>query len=601
MATPTFILPSAPTYTEGFVNGLNVYPNPTNFAANQVPFTRATTATRTNAAGLIELTPYNLVQYSEQFGNVAWVKQNSSITLNTATAPNGTLTSDTFTGDGILSPHNVLQSATLVNGTAYTFSVYAKKDTNNFIQITGGGGTFGGFFANFDLNNGVVGSSALASNVTIQSVGNGWYRCSATATSIFTGSGNAFFLCLITSETNSRLQANTLSTSVFIWGAQLVEGTDALPYQLTETRLNRPRVDFSLGGCPNLLLEPQRTNLVLWSEDFTNVLWTGFAGVTANDFMAPNGTLTADTLTDFSTTQFQAKQQNFTITPNAAYTASFFVRKTTGALTSYPGLTAFFTGTFPRIIRLILNTTTGTFNYEVSGVPAVNSYSATMTSFNADYWKVTLTVQDNQSNPTMQIIINPAFSTDGTTISAAATGSATFWGAQLELGAYPTSYIPTSSASVTRNTDTFQLSNVFTNNLISSVGGTWFVDLRNNIARNRDVSSRLGIGDNITMSVNSFAFIPVASLGRLSINKYIAGVLTTLYTTTANTSKIAIKWNGTTADVFENGVKVVTATPFTSTALEYIANTTNGVPLNINSMALYNTPLSDDECIAKTL
>jgi hypothetical protein len=173
---------------------------------------------------------------------------------------------------------------------------------------------------------------------------------------------------------------------------------------------------------------------------------------------------------------------------------------------------------------------------------------------------------------------------------------------QMELGAFPTSYIPTSSATVTRNADTFALSNVFTNNMISSAGGTWFVDLRDNIPRTRDTNAS-GVpylGDsNSAASGNNFRILGFTS-SRYLIQKYISGAVTTIHTTTADTSKIAIKWNGTTADVFENGVKVVSATSFTATALDFLAFRTDQVLFNINSMALYNTPISDAECIQIT-
>jgi hypothetical protein len=177
------------------------------------------------------------------------------------------------------------------------------------------------------------------------------------------------------------------------------------------------------------------------------------------------------------------------------------------------------------------------------------------------------------------------------------------WGAQLEVGSFPTTYITTTSASVTRNADTFQLSNVFTNNLISSAGGTWFVDLRNNIERRRDgfagndffLSTTTGpfAGDN-------FLIANWVLTSRLQIIKCVSGSSAVLYTTTANTAKIAIKWNGTTADIFENGIKVISATAFPATAMENLRTNILDVPRAINSMALYNTPLSDAECIQIT-
>jgi hypothetical protein len=193
----------------------------------------------------------------------------------------------------------------------------------------------------------------------------------------------------------------------------------------------------------------------------------------------------------------------------------------------------------------------------------------------------------------------PAISTNGTNISPTAQGSNVFWGAQLEAGAYPTSYIPTSSASVTRNADVISRGNIFTNGLITSSGGTWFVDLRNNRVLTRDTSSNgLCLLDS---SLSSFGFrIKTYVNARLAIAKVIAGGETGLYVTTTDTCKIAIKWNGTTADIFENGVKVIAATAFTPTNMEALVGLALDVPKYINDTALYNTPISDAECIAIT-
>jgi hypothetical protein len=82
---------------------------------------------------------------------------------------------------------------------------------------------------------------------------------------------------------------------------------------------------------------------------------------------------------------------------------------------------------------------------------------------------------------------------------------------------------------------------------------------------------------------------------RIIIFKRVSNVNTQLYTTTTNTTKIAIKWNGTTADIFANGVKVVSATTFTSTQMQDLATSITGAPKYINSMELFPTPLTDGE------
>jgi hypothetical protein len=86
----------------------------------------------------------------------------------------------------------------------------------------------------------------------------------------------------------------------------------------------------------------------------------------------------------------------------------------------------------------------------------------------------------------------------------------------------------------------------------------------------------------------------------LSILKRISGTGTVLFTTTSNILKVAIIWNGTTADVFVNGVKEVTATAFSITNMQFLNVSGADVPLFIQAMALYPSPLSDEDCITLT-
>jgi hypothetical protein len=186
---------------------------------------------------LLEPQRTNLVTFSEDFSDVAWLKPNSAITPNTITAPNGTLTADTLSADGTFNAHLLAQTGSATSGVTYTHSVYAKKGTNNFIQIAGTGGiyTAGNVFANFDLNNGVLGTIGAGSTATITSVGNGWYRCTMTATATATNSGSFLLLCLPSSATSGRAEPNSLTTNVFIWGAQLEVGAYATSYIPTTT------------------------------------------------------------------------------------------------------------------------------------------------------------------------------------------------------------------------------------------------------------------------------------------------------------------------------------------------------------------------------
>jgi hypothetical protein len=147
----------------------------------------------------------------------------------------------------------------------------------------------------------LVGAGTTAS---IQSVGNGWYRCTMTATATATASGSFIAPCLVTSTTSSRAESNSLSTSVFVWGAQLVEGTEPLDYLPTTDRLDIARIDYSTGE-PALLLEPQRTN---------------------------DGTQNADTFTFTSTVNSRVEKTVFGLTSGATYTWSVYLKTASGTL-----------------------------------------------------------------------------------------------------------------------------------------------------------------------------------------------------------------------------------------------------------------------------
>ena len=173
--------------------------------------------------------------------------------------------------------------------------------------------------------------------------------------------------------------------------------------------------------------------------------------------------------------------------------------------------------------------------------------------------------------------------------------------AQLEAGAYVTSYIPTAAFTSTRTADAFSRNNLFTNGVVTSGGGTWFVDLDNNLAYTRDASDvGLFLADTSTGTTNSFCFNTPTGSSRMSIVSYVNSSATTLHNTTTSRVRAAIKWNGSTADVFVNGSKVVTGTTFTGTALEFMGLNTVDTPKYIKGMWLAPAPLSDADCLSAT-
>ena len=527
---------------------------PTN-GNGDLTWTRGSDAFRTNASGLIQRVPWNLLQYSEQFDNAYWSKALGTITANATTAPDGTLTADLFTKTSAINTVSQLGSPTTVYTTtgAYTLSVYLKPNVGNIVllRLDNGGNT-----ANFTFNFTTKTFSNFGANVISSSfdeLPNGWFRLIVTGN--VTSTSWNLTPCL--------LFANPTNDSMYIWGAQLVEGTTAQTYLPTTDRLNFPRLSYMYGSCPALLLEPQRTNLALYSEQFDNASWLkGNTTATANTTISPDGTTNADTIT-IQTTSGNNLRQNITVTANTTYTFSFYALR----------------GTATDLRYSVFNFSGG------SDIVAVTSYYS---QTNSTTWS-RITVTFTTPTGCTSIGVYPVR-------DATSTGTFFIYGAQLELGAYPTTYIPTTSATATRVADSFSRSNIYTNGLISASGGTWFVEFRNNVSYTRDVASAgLLLGNPSDGTTNSFFFL-AGSPSRLSIFKRVAGVFTNLYLTTTDTTKIAIKWNGSTADIFANGTKVISATSFTATDMEFLSGNAGDVPKFIQQMALFNSPLSDAQC-----
>jgi hypothetical protein len=533
---------------------------PTN-GNGDMTFTRTGTATRVNAAGLVELVPYNLLLRSQEFKNDIFVEGRSEVDSNTATAPDGTLTADTWRGDGISGIHSLAQTVSATSGVAYTQSVFAKKGTNNFLQIVGATTIYAGTsWVNFDLEDGAVGEKGASATATITDFGNGWYRCTMTATATATASGNGFSLRLITSADSERAETNSLATSVYLWGAQVVEGSSALTYQKTVDGEDIPRIDYTGGGCPSILLEPERTNYARYSQQFdVSETWAQLNSptITPNTHTAPDGTLTAYTFTAGAASA-QIQQVFATGTSGVSYTGSVYIKRLFGS---------------------------GNVRIRVS------ENTNTTIAVTSDWTRVSFTATSTTSN---QIRIGFNISTIGDSVA--------IWGAQLEEGAYPTSYIPTTIGTSTRIADAVSKTGI--SDLINSEEGVFFIEFKTlsetgtfrQFNLSKDSGNRIYIskrGDN-----GKVEFRMANPSGNLNFSF--------VENTTNDFVKVAFRYGLNDFAVFINGVNK----NVTSTGNVFASGTLNTLqfdsPLSqpffgkVKQLALFPTPLSNDQCIALT-
>ena len=583
-ATPLLQTASLLLIPSGYEGGKLYSEIPTN-GNGDLTWTRGSDAFRTNASGLLQRVPWNLATDSENFSAV-YSGINASISNNTTSAPNATTTADSLLETTANDIHAIYTDYTQQSGVQYTYSVYVKSISGRNVRISGSSG-FTGPIALVDLSNGSLLSGSTGASV--ESVGNGWYRISLTATTTTT----TVRVIIYSMNGTATTFAGSTSNGVYVWGAQIVEGSSAETYLPTTDRLGFPRLDYTYGSCPSALLEPQRTNLALYSAQFDDAYWSKLnSTLTANTVTSPDGTTNADTFTADGSNNFHLLQSQLTINfTTVAFSASVYAKKNTNDFIQL-SVGSPVGGMFANF-----NINNGTLG-SVGTVTGTNPTSSIQNVGNG-WYRCVMNFTPTLANATAIQFGIITSATSPRIESNTLTTSVYVYGSQVETGAYPSTYIPTTTATATRVADSFSRNNIFTNGLITSSGGTWFVEFRV-ASTSRDNGNTMRIGD-ASNAFNIAAGISGTGYGFI-LNKSIGGTGTNLYFSFLGTSafvKLAIKWNGTTADVFANGTKVVSATAFTPTNLPDLTGSF-GTPIFIKQMALYPSPLSDTDCTTLT-
>ena len=280
--------------------------------------------------------------------------------------------------------------------------------------------------------------------------------------------------------------------------------------------VNEPRFDHDpiTGQSLGLLIEESRQNLLIYSEEPTG--WnTSSASVSQNVITSPNGTQTADKLSVGSSTFLQITQ-SASATVSNTHTFSVFLK--VGEL-KYVQLRVRNSGNVNNFFRVICNLVTGELTSGISNGTGTYT-SASATKFPNDWWRFTVTgIADTSGTELTALLIGQINASSAASVSnSSPTDGFYWWGAQLEQGSFPTSYIPTDGTpgGKPRSADIAQMTGTNFSSWYNSTEGTLCADLRN-----YNSSSTVNFGISIGSAGNNyFAFPYINSGGQLTSDVY---------------------------------------------------------------------------------
>ena len=335
-----------------------------------------------------------------------------------------------------------------------------------------------------------------------------------------------------------------------------------------------PRIDYTDSAEGVLLLEPSRTNLFEYSEDFSNSYWSKIGSgsgiapiVTAEYAISPDGTQNA-TRVQFdavgsTNSDRSGLVRNFAFTTGQTYSISCWVKST--------------------------NETNQIIQFRLAGSQVSEEQIAT------SEWKLytatftaTASVTDNFG---MQIRgINSVNESD-----------ILIYGMQLELSNYPTSYIPTSGSSVTRQADTANDSG--NSEVFNDSEGVLFADISG--LADDGTSRRISLTD---VSGSTFLNLVSIELDELSgVLKAFVSDNSTIGTLQGNIiqtqyNKIALKYNASSISLYVNGFELDSNnTPNLPSGLKILdfnngqSNQTSEFYGKTKELGYYDTALTDEE------
>lgn len=454
----------------------------------RITFTRASTA-RFYDGFTVAKAEENLLTRSQELDQSPWTVARVTITANGEIAPDGTTTGDTVVEDSTTATRSVNFSGLAVpTGQVVTCSAFFKAAGRDYAAIAVVDSATGnnGFRANFDLQLGtVVQTLSLGTGTytasSIVSVGNGWYRCAVTGFS-----SGTLYVAITPSTTATPVIVNygresylgNGAAAFHVWGAQLEQRSAMTAYTPTTTapitnyipvlqtaQAGVPRFDHNpiTGESLGLLIEEQRTNLCTYSEDWSNAFWTKAAtSALVNQAVAPDGTLTADRLIeDTANAGHNTSSGNITVVNGSTYTFSVYLRAA--------GRTAIRLSRNGGVVGSVFNLAAGTVT-DAAGSTGV------ITNVGNGWYRCAITFAMVSTTTNMYIELQSSPGTSSYTGDG--WSGAMLWGAQLELGAFATSYIPTVAATATRQADAALMTGANFTSWYDAAEGTFYAESR---------------------------------------------------------------------------------------------------------------------------
>jgi hypothetical protein len=354
---------------------------------------------------------------------------------------------------------------------------------------------------------------------------------------------------------------------------------------------NVPRLDYTNSTCPSILVEPQRTNLQTYSEDFSNAVFIKVgATVTTNTTASPDGTTTGDKLVEDTSTGLHTAAISAGQATGGDYTLSVFVKAS--GRTKFQLAEGFSIG--------------GNVNFDLTAGTATTTAPAKngrIENYGNGWYKCSATWTFTGGSTTV-LYLNLLNDAGSNSYLGNGTSGVNLWGAQLEVGSNATSYIPTTTASVTRNADNIDLLN--SGILPTSYPFTILTKAKYSLKEQYFVLSFLD-----TTSASSYFSLRFLSN---KINALIRPNLTEiLVTSTSNFNEgdlvnIVLKVTSSQIKLFVNGQIESTATntlPFNTSIndltlgrLRVVSDTSTRIGNNL--VSIWNQELTDQECINLT-